>query len=695
MHGEPGRPSRAPSCWPAASSTRPTTSTASCSSTGSTEAARKPAMKAIREAEWSGDRRPEVKVVAARHRRPRALGGGLRARSSSPARPAAAVPSLEALLDSRHDVVAVVTRPDAPAGRGRQLAAVAGRASSPTRPASRCSSRRQPRDPEFLARLRALAPDCCPVVAYGALRAAAPRSTSRRTAGSTCTSRCCRPGAAPRRCSTRVLAGDDVTGATTFLLEEGLDTGPVFGVLTETIRPTRHQPATCSTRLADGGADLLVAHPRRHRGRHARRRGRSRPTASRSRRSSPPTTPASTGPRPRCASTGWSARAPPRPAPGRRSRGERLKLGPVRLARPATSTLAPGRAARSRKAGVAVGTGDRRRRARRGQPAGQAGDGRPPTGRAASRLDRPDDVLGVTPAAADTGAPTRTRRAGGVRPAARRRRARRLRQPGAAAAAARARPAPAATQRSRPSWRTARCAAAAPTTRSWPPASTGRWTTSTRRCSTCCGSAPTSCCAMRVPAHAAVGDDRRAGPGGARRRAAPSSSTRCCAGSPAATSAPGWTRVAPARRADPLGDLALRTRTPRWIVRGVRATRSAVRPSTRPAARCWPPTTCAPHRDAGRPARPVDASTSCSRPAATAGPLVAVRRRPRRRRPRRPRGRAGRSRRRPGRGQPARRAGARPRCPSTGATSAGSTCAPAPAARPPCSRSSPARAAPG
>src|ERR1035441_7768924 len=82
--------------------------------------------------------------------------------------PQAAVPTLDALLRSAHEVAAVVTRPDAPAGRGLHLAPspVAERAAEaglevlkPVRP----------RDPDFLDRLRAIGPDCCPVTAYGAL----------------------------------------------------------------------------------------------------------------------------------------------------------------------------------------------------------------------------------------------------------------------------------------------------------------------------------------------------------------------------------------------------------------------------------------------------------------------------------------------------------------------------------------------
>ena len=82
--------------------------------------------------------------------------------------PVTAVPSLLALLASAHEVVAVVTRPDARSGRGRTLAP------SPVKEVAlehglEVLTPVSPRDPDFHARLVELAPDCCPVVAYGAL----------------------------------------------------------------------------------------------------------------------------------------------------------------------------------------------------------------------------------------------------------------------------------------------------------------------------------------------------------------------------------------------------------------------------------------------------------------------------------------------------------------------------------------------
>ncbi|MDH6625936.1 methionyl-tRNA formyltransferase [Streptomyces sp. LBL] len=171
--------------------------------------------------------------------------------------PEVAVPALDALLAAgRHEVAAVVTRPDAPAGRGRRLVAspVAERAEEAgievLKPA-------KPRDPEFLERLREIAPDCCPVVAYGALL---PRVALDIPAhGWVNLHFSLLPawrGAAPVQHA--VVAGDEITGASTFLIEEGLDSGPVYGTLTETIRPI-DTSGDLLTRLAFAGAGLLVA----------------------------------------------------------------------------------------------------------------------------------------------------------------------------------------------------------------------------------------------------------------------------------------------------------------------------------------------------------------------------------------------------------------------------------------------------
>ncbi|KOG20319.1 MULTISPECIES: methionyl-tRNA formyltransferase [Streptomyces] len=171
--------------------------------------------------------------------------------------PEVAVPALDALLASgRHEVAAVLTRPDAPAGRGRRLVAspVAQRAEEAgievLKPA-------RPRDEEFLARLREIAPDCCPVVAYGALLPKVALDIPAR--GWVNLHFSLLPawrGAAPVQHS--LMSGDEVTGASTFLIEEGLDSGPVYGVVTEDIRPT-DTSGDLLTRLAFAGAGLLAA----------------------------------------------------------------------------------------------------------------------------------------------------------------------------------------------------------------------------------------------------------------------------------------------------------------------------------------------------------------------------------------------------------------------------------------------------
>ncbi|MDQ3761945.1 MAG: methionyl-tRNA formyltransferase [Actinomycetota bacterium] len=171
--------------------------------------------------------------------------------------PDAAVPALQALLKSdRHHVAAVVTRPDAPAGRGRRstrspvgsLADEAG---------LEVLTPRRPSEPDFLARLSVLAPDCCPVVGYGALIPRAALDIPRH--GWVNLHFSLLPawrGAAPVQAA--IWHGDEITGASTFALDEGLDTGPVYGTVTEVIRP-EDTAGELLSRLAVAGAGLLVA----------------------------------------------------------------------------------------------------------------------------------------------------------------------------------------------------------------------------------------------------------------------------------------------------------------------------------------------------------------------------------------------------------------------------------------------------
>ena len=170
--------------------------------------------------------------------------------------PAVALPSLEALLASRHEVVAVLTRPDAPAGRGRSLRP------SPVKQRALAAGLEvltpdSPRDPDFQSRLAELAVECAPVVAYGALLPAAVLELPQY--GWLNLHFSLLPGwrgAAPVQHA--VLAGDEVTGASTFRIETGLDTGPVYGTTTETIHP-RDTSGALLDRLSHSGAALLLA----------------------------------------------------------------------------------------------------------------------------------------------------------------------------------------------------------------------------------------------------------------------------------------------------------------------------------------------------------------------------------------------------------------------------------------------------
>jgi methionyl-tRNA formyltransferase len=174
--------------------------------------------------------------------------------------PQVALPALEAIAASKHELVGVVTRPDAPSGRGRHLVAS---------PVARWAHERaeelglpvlkpeHPRDPDFQAALAALEPDCCPVVAYGALLPQSALDIPKH--GWVNLHFSVLPhwrGAAPVQHA--ILAGDEVTGATTFRIVKDLDAGPTFGLMTQTIRPD-DTAGSLLAKLAEGGAGLLVA----------------------------------------------------------------------------------------------------------------------------------------------------------------------------------------------------------------------------------------------------------------------------------------------------------------------------------------------------------------------------------------------------------------------------------------------------
>ncbi|CCH72920.1 10-formyltetrahydrofolate:L-methionyl-tRNA(fMet) N-formyltransferase [Nostocoides australiense Ben110] len=265
--------------------------------------------------------------------------------------PDVALPALDALAATEHVIAAVITRPDAPAGRGRKLI--------PSPVKARALELRlevwEPArlsDQDFLSRLRAAEPDLCPVVAYGNLIPQAALDVPRH--GWVNLHFSLLPawrGAAPVQHA--VIAGDEITGASTFLIEAGLDTGPVYGSLTEPVRPT-DTSGDLLGRLADAGAGLLVATV------DGIARGELVPVPQ-------PTDGVSLAPKLDVADARidftHSALAVDRrirgctPAPGAWTtfRGERLKLYPVTVAAGSDSPLAPGEL-RASKSAVEVGT---------------------------------------------------------------------------------------------------------------------------------------------------------------------------------------------------------------------------------------------------------------------------------------------------------------------------------------------------
>jgi methionyl-tRNA formyltransferase len=159
------------------------------------------------------------------------------------------------LLESSHEVVGVITRPDARSGRGRTVAQspVALMAAEAGIEVMKPTSLR---DPGSFQWLQARQPDVAPIVAYGGL--VPPAALVIPPSGWVNLHFSLLPrwrGAAPVQHA--IWRGDEVTGASTFLLEEGLDTGPVFGSVIEEIAPD-DTAGSLLARLADVGADLLV-----------------------------------------------------------------------------------------------------------------------------------------------------------------------------------------------------------------------------------------------------------------------------------------------------------------------------------------------------------------------------------------------------------------------------------------------------
>lgn len=263
--------------------------------------------------------------------------------------PDIALPVLEALIASRHEVVAVVTRPDAPVGRGRRLEAspVAKRAKEL---GLEVLKPLKASDPYFQDRLKQLEPDCCPVVAFGAILPETALVIPKH--GWVNLHFSVLPawrGAAPVQRS--IMAGDEVTGASVFRIVAELDAGPMFGLLTERIRDT-DTAGDLLERLAQHGAGLLVdaldhiedgdieAHPQTEQGLSYA----PKLTVDDARVD---------WTRPAFAVDRQIRGCTPAPGAWTMLNGERFKLGPVVIG--TESTLAPGQIAITKKT-VAVGT---------------------------------------------------------------------------------------------------------------------------------------------------------------------------------------------------------------------------------------------------------------------------------------------------------------------------------------------------
>ena len=168
--------------------------------------------------------------------------------------PEFAVPTLLALLGSSHQLVGVLTQPDRPRGRGQRLTpspvkAAVGASVPVAQPATL-------RSPEDRAQLAAWLPDVLVVVAYGLILPKAVLEIPRLGCVNVHASLLPRwRGAAP--VERALLAGDETTGVTIMLMEEGLDTGPIL--LQQALAIDPHDTgASLRGKLAAAGGPLLL-----------------------------------------------------------------------------------------------------------------------------------------------------------------------------------------------------------------------------------------------------------------------------------------------------------------------------------------------------------------------------------------------------------------------------------------------------
>ena len=169
--------------------------------------------------------------------------------------PEFALPTLRRLIESEHDLVAVVTQPDRPAGRGRALRPPPARTLAQAHDVPVLQPERA-NAPEALATLEALAPEAIVIAAYGQLLKQPLLDLPAKGVLNVHASLLPKyRGAAP--VSAAILAGDDETGVTILEVTLALDAGPTLAERAIPIRPD-DTAGSLGEKLASLGADLLI-----------------------------------------------------------------------------------------------------------------------------------------------------------------------------------------------------------------------------------------------------------------------------------------------------------------------------------------------------------------------------------------------------------------------------------------------------
>lgn len=279
--------------------------------------------------------------------------------------PDAAVPSLEALIASNHEIVGVITQPPAPAGRGRQLMPSAIHQVATARSLD-VYTFTDINDEESREVLTSLDFDAVAVVAYGQLLKPATLELARL--GWINLHFSLLPawrGAAPVQRA--IMAGDDVTGATTFLLNAGMDTGAILGQMPVEIGSSE-TAGELLKRLSLEGAGLLVATFDAIESGVASPREQSADGVS----MAPKITVSEVNLKwhhPALGISRWVRGATPEPGAWTTFAGQRIGIAPVELV-PEVTDLAPGEL-RVSKSEVLVGTGSHAVRLTQVKPAGK------------------------------------------------------------------------------------------------------------------------------------------------------------------------------------------------------------------------------------------------------------------------------------------------------------------------------------